>query len=147
VAPLVMDLCNKKDITRGLEGKYSIYHSSAVGLVRGKAGLQEYTDDAVNDPAVKRVREKVTAISDDSITEDQAHIEVELSDGRKLVRFIEQSLGNVHRPLSDKQLEEKLRDQCIPALSSGDVDRLIGLCWKIDRLDDVSEVIKATVRS
>jgi 2-methylcitrate dehydratase PrpD len=147
VAPLVMDLCNKKDITRGLEGKYSIYHSSAVGLVRGKAGLQEYTDAAVNDPLVKQVRERVTAISDSSITEDQAHIEVELQDGRKLVRFVEQSLGNVHRPLTDKQLEEKLRDQCIPALTGAQVDRLIELCWKIDQLDDVSEVVKATVRS
>jgi len=142
-----MDLCNKKDITRGLEGKYSIYHSSAVGLVRGKAGLQEYTDEAVNDPLVKSVRERVTAISDTSITEDQAHIEVELQDGRKLVRFIEQSLGNVHRPLSDKQLEEKLRDQCMLTLSSGQVDKLIELCWNIDELDDVNEVVKATVRS
>jgi len=147
VAPLVIDLCNKKQITRGLEGKYSIYHSSAVGLVRGKAGLQEYTDEAVNDPTVKRVRERVTAISDSSITEDQAHIEVELQDGRKLVRFIEQSLGNVHRPLSDKQLEEKLRDQCVTALTGPQMDRLIELCWKIDQLDDVNEIVKATVGS
>ena len=91
VAPLVLDLCNKKDITRGLEGKYSIYHSSAVGLVRGKAGLQEYTDAAVNDPAVKRVRERVIAISDTSITEDQAHIEVELpgrSEARSICRAV-----------------------------------------------------------
>ena len=137
----------KKEITTGLEGKYSIYHSSAVGLVRGKAGLQEYTDAAVNDPLVKRVRERVTAISDTSITEDQAHIEVELQDGRKLVRFIEQSLGNVHRPLSDKQLEEKLRDQCIGMLSEAQVDRLIELCWNIDQLDDVNDVMKATVSS
>jgi 2-methylcitrate dehydratase PrpD len=142
-----MDLCNKKDITRGLEGKYSIYHSSAVGLVRGRAGLQEYTDAAVNDPAVKRVRERVSAVADSSITEDQAHIEVELQDGRKLVRFIEQSLGNVHRPLSDRQLEDKLRDQCIPALSAAQVDRLVELCWKIDKLDDVGELVKATVAS
>ena len=147
VAPLVMDLCNKKAITRGLEGKYSIYHSCAVGLVRGKAGLKEYTDAAVNDPAVKSVRERVTAIADTSITEDQADIEVELQDGRKLTRFIEQSLGNVHRPLSDRQLEDKLRDQCIPALSSSQVDHLVELCWKIDKLDDVAELVKATVRS
>ena len=145
VAPLVIDLCNKKDITRGLEGKYSIYHSSAVGLVRGKAGLQEYTDAAVNDPVVKLVRERIIAISDTSITEDQAHIEVELQDGRKVVRFVEQSLGNVHRPLSDRQLEEKLRDQCVPALSSAQVDRLIELCWKIDQLEDVGEIVRATV--
>ena len=101
----------------------------------------------MNDPLVKRVRERVTAISDTSITEDQAHIEVELQDGRKLVRFVEQSLGNVHRPLSDKQLEEKLRDQCMLTLSSGQVDKLIELCWNIDELDDVNEVVKATVRS
>jgi 2-methylcitrate dehydratase PrpD len=147
VAPLVIDLCNKKDITRGLEGKYSIYHSSAVGLTRGKAGLQEYTDEAVNDPVVRSVRERVTAVADSSITEDQAHVEVELADGRKLVRFIEQSLGNVHRPLSDKHLEEKLRDQSIPLLGAAQVEKLIGLCWKIDQLDDVGDIIKATVRS
>ena len=66
---------------------------------------------------------------------------------RDASRFIEQSLGNIHRPLSDKQLEEKLRDQCMPELSASQVDRLIELCWKIDQLDDVSEVVKATVRS
>jgi len=147
VAPLVLDLCNKKDIKRGLEGKYSIYHSAAVGLTRGKAGLQEYTDEAVNDPKVRSVREKVTASSDDSITEDQSHIEVELADGRKMVRFVEQSLGNVHRPLTDRQLEDKLRDQSVPLLGESNVDRLIDLCWRIDQLDDVSELIRATVRS
>jgi 2-methylcitrate dehydratase PrpD len=147
VAPLVLDLCNKKDIHRGLEGKYSIYHSAAVGLTRGKAGLQEYTDEAVNDPIIRSVRERVTATADSSITEDQSHIEVELSDGRKLVRFIEQSLGNVNRPLSDGQLEDKLRDQSVPLLGEAQVERLIELCWKIDQLDDVNQLIQATVRS
>src|SRR4029077_7136807 len=83
VAPLVLDLCNQQNITKGLQGKFSVYHGAAVGLVRGKAGIQEYTDDAVNDPAVKRVRERATAVGDPSITEDQAHIEVELVTGEK----------------------------------------------------------------
>ena len=60
VAPLVLDLCNQQDITKGLQGKFSVYHGAAVGLVRGKAGIREYTDEAVNDPAVKRVRELTT---------------------------------------------------------------------------------------
>jgi 2-methylcitrate dehydratase PrpD len=145
VAPLVLDLCNKKDITRGLEGKYSIYHSTALGLVRGKAGLQEYTDAAVNDPAVKQVRERVVAISDTSITEDQSHIEVELVDGRKLVKFVEESIGNLRRPLTDKQLEDKLRDQASFVLPAGQIEKLIELCWKIDALEDVGVLVKATV--
>ncbi len=147
VAPLVLDLCNKKDITRGLEGKYSIYHSTALGLVRGKAGLQEYTDAAVNDPAVKQVRERVIAISDATITEDQSHIEVELADGRKLVKFVEESIGNLRRPLTDKQLEDKLRDQASFVLPAAQIEKLIELCWKIDTLDDVGVLVKATVPS
>jgi 2-methylcitrate dehydratase PrpD len=145
VAPLVLDLCNQTSITRGLQGKFSVYHGAAVGLVRGKAGLREYTDDAVNDPAIKRVREATTATGDPAITEDQAHIEVELADGRRVSRFVEQSLGNIHRPLTDTQLEEKFRDQAVMVLPASDVDALIQLCWKIDQLDDVGEIVNAAV--
>src|SRR4029434_5564128 len=101
VAPLVLDLCNQQNITRGLQGKFSVYHGAAVGLVRGHAGLDEYTDATVNDPAVKRVRERVTATGDPALTEDQARIEVETTDGQRHSWFVEQSLGNIHRPLSD----------------------------------------------
>ena len=85
VAPLVIDLCNKRDITQGLESKYSIYHGAAVGLVRGKGGLAGILRmQAANDPVVQRVRDRVTPIADASITEDQSHIEVEFTDGRKV---------------------------------------------------------------
>ena len=145
VAPLVLDLCNQQNITKGLQGKFSVYHGAAVGLVRGKGGLREYTDEAVNDPAIKRVRELTTATGDPSVTEDQVHVEVELRDGRKLLKFVEQSLGNIHRPLTDKQLEEKFRDQAILVLPAREVESVIQLCWKIDQLDDVGDLVTATV--
>jgi 2-methylcitrate dehydratase PrpD len=145
VAPLVMDLCNQRGITKGLQGKFSVYHGAAIGLVRGKAGIQEYTDDAVNDPQIRRVRELVSAVGDPSITEDQARIEVELATGETLARFVEQSLGNVHRPMSDKQLEDKFRDQSVAALPAAQVERAIQLCWRIDELDDVAELVRASV--
>jgi 2-methylcitrate dehydratase PrpD len=145
VAPLVLDLCNQQNITRGLQGKFSVYHGAAVGLVRGKAGIQEYTDEAVNDPDVKRVRESTTAGGDDSITEDQAHVEVELTDGRRLTRFVEESLGNLRRPLSDRQLDDKFRDQAVLALPRGQVDDLLRLCWQIDGLDDINQLIQTAV--
>src|SRR5947208_2753294 len=86
VAPLVLDLCNQTNITKGLQGKFSVYHGAAVGLVRGKAGIREYTDAAVNEPDIKHVRERATATGDPSLSEDQAYIEVELADGRKLTK-------------------------------------------------------------
>jgi 2-methylcitrate dehydratase PrpD len=145
VAPLVLDLCNKQNITTGLEGKFSVYHGAAIGLIRGKAGVREYTDEVVNDAQIKRVREGASATGDPSISEDQAQIDVELTTGQTISRFVEQSLGNVHRPLSDKQLEAKFKDQAVLVLPEAQVEKLIEQCWQIDRLDDVSELVTMAV--
>jgi 2-methylcitrate dehydratase PrpD len=145
VAPLVMDLCNQQNITVGLQGKFSVYHGAAIGLVLGKAGLQQYSDETVNDPEVKRVRELATAVGDASITEDQAHIEVELEDGKKLEIFIEKSLGNLNRPMTDRQLDTKFRDQAVLAIPPPQAEALLNLCWRIDEVDDVNEVVEAAV--
>ena len=145
VAPLVLDLCNQQGIVRGLQGKFSVYHGAAVGLVRGRAGLDEYTDEAVNDPAIKRVRELATASGDATLTEDQARIEVELTDGRRLTWFVEQSLGNIYRPLSDRQLDEKFRQCAVRALPGTGAEVVLDRCWRIAELDEVSALVDATV--
>jgi 2-methylcitrate dehydratase PrpD len=144
VAPLVLDLCNQQDITVGLQGKFSVYHNAAIALVRGRAGLQEYSDEAVNDPQVKRVRELTRAVGDPSITEDQAHIEVELSDGQRLACFVEKSLGNLNRPMTDRQLDAKFRDQAVLALRPPQIESLLNLCWRIDEIEDVNELVEAS---
>jgi 2-methylcitrate dehydratase PrpD len=145
VAPLVLDLCNQTNITKGLQGKFSVYHGAAIGLVRGKAGIQEYTDEAVNDPAIKCVRERATAVGDASITEDQAHIEVELTNGEKLTRFVEKSLGNIHRPLTDRQLDDKFLDQAVLAIPLEQAEKLLRQCWQIDQLGNVNQLIQSAL--
>lgn len=145
VAPLVLDLCNKSNLTRALESKYSIYHAAAIGLVRGKGGLKEFTDEAVADPALAHVRGVTTAVADPAITEDQVHIEVALKDGTKLTKFVEQSLGNVHRPLTDTDLAEKFVDQAVLALPRAQVDALVEQCRGIDELADAGELARASV--
>jgi 2-methylcitrate dehydratase PrpD len=145
VAPLVMDLCNQNGITKGLQGKFSVYHNAAIGLVLGKAGLQEYSDETVNDHWIKKVRESVTAVGDPGITEDQANIEVELSNGKIISKFVSESLGNIKRPLSNQQLEAKFRDQAVLALPAHQVERLIELCWSIDDLSNVNTLVEASI--
>lgn len=145
VAPLVLDLCNQQNITRGLQGKFSVHHGAAVGLVRGRAGVQEYTDAAVNDPFVKQVRERTTAVGDPALTEDQARVEVELADGRVVRGSVEQSLGNIHRPLSDEQLAAKFRAQAVLALPDTQVERVLDLCWRLADLADASSLVAACV--
>jgi 2-methylcitrate dehydratase PrpD len=146
VAPLVKDLCNQQNITVGLQGKFSVYHNAAIGLVRGKAGLNEYTDATVNDPVVKQVRERTTATADPAITDDQARIEVEMAGGTRYTHFTEQSLGNIHRPLTDAQLEAKFMDQAVRSLREPQARAALALCWRLDELASVDELVRAAVR-
>jgi 2-methylcitrate dehydratase PrpD len=146
VAPLVIDLCGKTDIHVGLEGKFSVVHGAAVGLVRGRAGLREYTDEAVDDPDVKAVRERATREADDpTVTEDGVHVELELTDGRLLEKRLTASLGNLQRPLTDEQLSAKFRDQATLAISPEQAEQALELSWRVDALDDVAELVDATV--
>jgi 2-methylcitrate dehydratase PrpD len=146
VAPLVIDLCGKTDIHTGLEGKFSVVHGAAVGLVRGRAGLREYTDEAVDDPDVKAVRERATREADDpTVTEDGVHVELELTDGRVLEKRLTASLGNLQRPLTDDQLSAKFRDQATLAITAEQAEDALELSWRIDELADAAELVDATV--
>ena len=86
-----------------------------------------------------------TAVADPSVGEDQVHIEVTLRNGRKLTKFVEQSLGNVHRPLSNEQLTEKFVDQAVLALPRAQVDDVLDQCWRIGELADVGVLARATM--
>jgi 2-methylcitrate dehydratase PrpD len=84
-------------------------------------------------------------VGDASITEDQAHIEVELKNGEKHSRFVEASLGNIHRPLTDAQLDAKFRDQAVLALPSAQAETVLQQCWKIDQFENVNTLIQMTI--
>ena len=129
VAPLVLDLCNKKRISSGLEGKFSVYHAAAIGLVRGHAGLGEFTDAAVNDPTMVNIRELTTAVSDPHIAEDAVQVVVTLADGRHVRGSVEHAIGNLARPMSDRELRTSSATKpgwCFPTTGSSRCSRPAG---------------------
>lgn len=143
--PLVLELTGKKTPQIGLEGKFSVYHSSAVAIIYGAAGESEYGDAVVRDPAVMALRDRVTAVVDQNVHEDQVHITLKLRNGKTLEKFVEHAIGSIARPMSDADLEAKFRGLAKGILSSAETDRLIRLCWDIAKLKDAAEVARAAV--
>jgi 2-methylcitrate dehydratase PrpD len=143
VHPLVLELTGKKTPQVGLEGKFSVYHSAAVALIRGAGGEAEYSDACVRDPRVVALRERVNATVDAAMHEDQARITIRLKDGRTLERFVEHAIGSLDRPMSDGDLERKFRALVSPILAPAACDRLLGLCWRAADLDDAAEIARA----
>ena len=111
VHPLVLELTGKKTPKTGLEGKFSVYHSCAVGLIYGQAGEHEYTDQVVNDPKVIALRDKVQAIVDESMPEDAADLELVTVDGKRHQVKVAHAVGSLEKPMTESQLKAKFVGQ------------------------------------
>ncbi len=116
VHPLVLELTGKKTPATGLESKFSVYHSCAVGLLYGRAGEHEYTDEVVNRPEVLALRAKVEAVVDDGIAEDAADLVLKTVDGRTIEIQVVHAVGSLGKPMSDAQLRAKFTGQAEPVL-------------------------------
>jgi 2-methylcitrate dehydratase PrpD len=143
--PLVLELTGKKTPQVGLEGKFSVYHSSAVAVIHGAAGEAQYSDACVRDPKVIALRDRVSAEVDKSLHEDQVRITMKLKDGRTLEKYVEHAIGSLDQPMSDAALEAKFQAFADGILSKLEADNLMRLCWDIGKLKDAGEVARASV--
>ena len=145
VHPLVLELTGKRTPRVGLEGKFSVYHSCAAAIIFGAAGEAQYSDEAVRDPGVVALRDKVTAAVEKGVHEDQVYITVRLKNGKVLEKHVEHAVGSLDRPMSDFDLEAKFRGLAEGILSKPETDKLIRLCWDVAKLNDAAEVARASV--
>lgn len=145
VAPIVFELCMKKHLKVGLEGKFSIYHAVAIGLVRGRASLDEFTEAAVIDPALMRIRDLTIPHSNSEIADDEVMVEVTMNDGTRIHKHVEHAVGNIGRPMTDAQLEEKFRDLASRVIAPARIEQIIEKCWAFERLPDCRELVELTI--
>jgi 2-methylcitrate dehydratase PrpD len=130
VHSLVLELTGKKEPKDGLQGKFSVFHGAAAGLIYGRAGEPEFSDAVVNDPRVIALRDKVQATVDDAVHEDAAVVSALLKDGRRVDIRVDHAIGSMRNPLSDAQLEAKFDALVAPVL--GEVRaRAIGAQWRM----------------
>ncbi|MDB5760133.1 MAG: 2-methylcitrate dehydratase PrpD, partial [Burkholderia sp.] len=143
VHSLVLELTGKKTPADGLQSKFSVYHSCAVGLIFGRAGEHEYTDDVVNRADVLALRAKVEAIVDDTIDEASSDVTIETNDGRTLHVFVEHAIGSVERPMSDEQLKAKFIDQSEPIIGRDKAEQAWSAAMRLAECSDAAELMAA----
>ena len=140
VHSLVLELTGKKEPKDGLQGKFSVYHGCAVGLLYGKAGEEEFSDATVNDPRVVALRNKVQATVDDTINEAAVRVTAVLKDGRRIEVRVDNAIGSMQNPLSDAQLQDKFNALVVPVLGHGRADEITAQCWSLATLADVRKL-------
>lgn len=147
VNKMVPDVTGIKSPTTGLEGKFSVFHCIAAALVDGACGLDQFTDDKVNDPYIVSVRERVSIKVNKDFPEYEARIRITLTNGRIVEEHVPFARGTHHNPFSDEELTEKYYSMAEKVLGSGKARELEEKTWTVDQLDDFQKLISLTAIS
>jgi 2-methylcitrate dehydratase PrpD len=143
--PLLGVRTDRPDISTGRESQVSVQHAVAASLVAGKAGLDQFTDECVRDPKVMALRSKVEVVRDDAFSTIAAVVEITTADGRTHSLSQQAARGSDANPMSDKDLEQKLRSAAAGWDPRRDITPLIDAIWALDRSADVSRLASLAV--
>jgi 2-methylcitrate dehydratase PrpD len=143
--PLLSVRTDRPDISTGRESQVSVQHAVAAALITGNAGLDQFTDACVSDPKVAALRSKVEVLRDDSFSTIAAAVEITTADGKVHKLTQPAARGSDVNPLSDDDLEEKLRAAAAGWDPHYDVVPLIDAIWALDKTADVSKLASLAV--
>jgi 2-methylcitrate dehydratase PrpD len=105
----------------GLAAKFSMEFAMASGVIAGRVGLRELTDEFVRRPDIQTLMRKVEIVTTREYDADlpgaalQDQVAVELTDGHTIAgEPVKRATGHASRPLTEAQIYEKFAD-CLDA--------------------------------
>lgn len=108
----------RKRPARRMDALSSLPFAVAVAMVRGRVGLESYTDAAIRDAAVLAMADRISWRLDETIAEgtiEGGRVEVTLKDGRKLQGAARHGFGHPGQPLPDNVRRAKFED-CVSVM-------------------------------
>ena len=115
----------ERPVRTNRDARVSIQHAAAVAFVRGRAGMEEFDQAAVDDPALSAFRARVRSELDATLPTASAAVSVVTRDGRRETVVVRDARGSPGAPLSDADLEAKLRAGATAAGLEGAADELV----------------------
>lgn len=130
----------------GLQAKFSVEYWVAATLIHHRLGFAELTDEAVQDPDVQALIERISVSGDDAIRREDARIriiiEMQSGETHKIEYF--PAKGSPENPMSIAEISEKYRNCFAYAgLSEAAAQRSAELILSLETLESAVPIIDA----
>ncbi len=142
-------LADKQKPLSSYGAKFSLPFSVAVMLVRGRAGLEEFTDAAIADAAVLKLAAKVRYELDPTIDYPRhfsGHVKVMLANGQVLEENQPHPRGGLEDPLPPEEIIEKFRANARLALPVEIGERIIDVVKHLEGLNSIAALSELLLR-
>jgi 2-methylcitrate dehydratase PrpD len=139
--PLLRQRTDRPQPASGREAQVSAQHAIGMVLAHGRAGLDEFRDASLKDPAASQFAQRVTFVDDAGYGVESASIVLHLKSGARMADRIAAARGSQQLPLAESDLEAKLRTLCAWGASGCDPDPLLEGLWALEREPDAARVV------
>ena len=138
---LLRQRTDRAAVESGREAQVSAQHAVTIAFQRKRAGLEEFSDAAVAE-TLAIGRPEIKFIDDDNYDISAVDMKVEFADQSTIDVRIDAARGSVNNPLTDSDIESKVKELAKYAAFTGDIDRLIEVVWTLVTLDDAGTIAK-----
>lgn len=102
-----LKFCDNPNPQSPIEAKFSLQHSVAVSLLRGKPQLKDFSESAIYDKSIKKLRQNVTLeVGDQFKASYPAHFGAEINIGEHYVK-VNDALGDPENPMTKEEIVKK----------------------------------------
>jgi 2-methylcitrate dehydratase PrpD len=134
-------LADKQKPISSYGAKFSLPYSLAVMLVYGRAGLEEFTDAAIQDPVVLKLAGKIRYVLDPTIDYPRhfsGHVKVIMANGKILEENQPHPRGGQEDPLPPAEIEDKFRANARLALPVERGEKIIDAVKRLEELPSLA---------
>ena len=140
-----IEICGNRDPQTVYEAKFSLSYAVAAGLVLGRARLDAFSDEKLNDPAIRSVMSRIKFETDPDADAKfpncrSATVTVETLDGSRYKHHSPTRKGDPDNPLSDAELEDKYRELVEPVIGPDLAEDLLSECWRLELIHNVDQL-------
>lgn len=128
------------------EAQVSLPYSVAVALIEGAALFPQYQNEKLGDAEIRRLSDILEIVHDDTLPRGvSCHLTATTAGGASLVSQVDHPKGSIANPMSEAEMQAKVRLLAAPVLGEAKVAQLIEALSDLSKLKTVGELMKLTV--
>lgn len=146
---LGVSLCEPREVRikppTSFGAKFSIPYAISIALLESKVGIPEFSDGKIKETKLLNLAEKVKYTVDSTYDEGGAlrgWVKVKMKDGKEYEKGTNACKGTPQNPWTEEEVMEKFIRNATMVISEAKAMRLAETVRKLDRLSDISELMK-----
>jgi len=130
-----------------VDAQFSMPFGAAVAILYGKASLDEYSQENLDAPDVRKMMRRVRCVVDADIEKDfprkwPARVKITTTRGQAFSVKIEYPKGDPENPLTWEELIAKFTELVQPVYSSGRISKIIETTRSLERADALTSLLE-----